>query len=132
MIPSTRIASLHGREILDSRGNPTLAVTVILESGIEATAAVPSGASTGANEAVELRDGDKSRYLGKGVLKAVDACNTEISDMLLGLDAEDQRDIDYAMIELDGTENKSRLGANAMLGVSLATARAAASATRWC
>ncbi|ARU15858.1 phosphopyruvate hydratase [Croceicoccus marinus] len=124
----TAIIDIHAREILDSRGNPTVEVDVLLEDGSMGRAAVPSGASTGAHEAVELRDGDKSRYLGKGVLKAVDACNTEISDMLLGLDAEDQRDIDYAMIELDGTENKSRLGANAMLGVSLAAARAAAAA----
>ena len=124
----TAIIDIHAREILDSRGNPTVEVDVLLEDGSMGRAAVPSGASTGAHEAVELRDGDKSRYMGKGVLKAVDACNTEISDMLLGLDAEDQRDIDYAMIELDGTENKSRLGANAMLGVSLAAARAAAAA----
>ena len=124
----TAIIDIHAREILDSRGNPTVEVDMLLEDGSMGRAAVPSGASTGAHEAVELRDGDKSRYLGKGVMKAVDACNTEISDMLLGLDAEDQRDIDYAMIELDGTENKSRLGANAMLGVSLAAARAAAAA----
>ena len=124
----TAIIDIHAREILDSRGNPTVEVDVLLEDGSMGRAAVPSGASTGAHEAVELRDGDKSRYLGKGVLKAVDACNTEISDMLLGLDAEDQRDIDYAMIELDGTENKARLGANAILGVSLATAKAAAAA----
>ncbi len=124
----TTIIDIHGREILDSRGNPTVEVDVLLDDGSFGRAAVPSGASTGAHEAVELRDGDKSRYLGKGVLKAVDAVNGEISDMLLGLDAEDQRDIDMAMIELDGTENKARLGANAMLGVSLAVAKAAANA----
>ena len=124
----TTIIDIHGREILDSRGNPTVEVDVLLDDGSFGRAAVPSGASTGAHEAVELRDGDKDRYLGKGVLKAVDAVNGEISDMLLGLDAEDQRDIDMAMIELDGTENKARLGANAMLGVSLAVAKAAANA----
>ncbi|WP_374412352.1 phosphopyruvate hydratase [Novosphingobium colocasiae] len=124
----TAIIDIHGREILDSRGNPTVEVDVLLEDGSFGRAAVPSGASTGAHEAVELRDGDKSRYLGKGVLKAVEAVNTEIAEALVGLDAEDQRDIDLAMIELDGTENKSRLGANAILGVSLATAKAAASA----
>ena len=124
----TAIIDIHGREILDSRGNPTVEVDVLLDDGSFGRAAVPSGASTGAHEAVELRDGDKSRYLGKGVLKAVAAVNGEISDRLLGLDAEDQRDIDLAMIELDGTENKSRLGANAILGVSLAAAKAAANA----
>ncbi len=124
----TAIIDIHGREILDSRGNPTVEVDVLLEDGSFGRAAVPSGASTGAHEAVELRDGDKSRYLGKGVLKAVDAVNDEISDTLLGLDAEDQREIDLAMISLDGTENKGRLGANAILGVSLAIAKAAASA----
>ena len=124
----TAIIDIHGREILDSRGNPTVEVDVLLEDGSFGRAAVPSGASTGAHEAVELRDGDKARYLGKGVLKAVDAVNTEISDRLLGLDAEDQRDIDFAMIALDGTENKARLGANAILGTSLAVAKAAANA----
>ena len=124
----TAIIDIHAREILDSRGNPTVEVDVLLEDGSFGRAAVPSGASTGAHEAVELRDGDKARYLGKGVQKAVRAVNTEISDVLLGLDAEDQRDIDRAMLELDGTENKRRLGANAILGVSLATAKAAASA----
>ena len=124
----TAIMDIHGREILDSRGNPTVEVDVLLDDGSFGRAAVPSGASTGAHEAVELRDGDKKRYLGKGVLKAVAAVNGEISDRLLGLDAEDQRDVDLAMIELDGTENKSRLGANAILGVSLAVAKAAASA----
>lgn len=124
----TAIIDIHGREILDSRGNPTVEVDVLLEDGSFGRAAVPSGASTGAHEAVELRDGDKSRYLGKGVLKAVDAVNGEISETLLGLDAEDQREIDLAMISLDGTENKGRLGANSILGVSLAIAKAAASA----
>ncbi|WP_379550291.1 phosphopyruvate hydratase [Qipengyuania sp. DGS5-3] len=124
----TAIIDLHGREILDSRGNPTVEVDVLLEDGSFGRAAVPSGASTGAYEAVELRDGDKDRYLGKGVLQAVDAVNNEISEMLLGLDAEDQRDIDQAMIDLDGTPNKARLGANSILGVSLAVAKAAANA----
>ncbi len=124
----TAIIDIHGREILDSRGNPTVEVDVLLEDGSFGRAAVPSGASTGAHEAVELRDGDKDRYLGKGVTKAVDAVNGEITETLLGLDAEDQRDIDLAMIELDGTENKGRIGANAILGTSLAVAKAAASA----
>ncbi|MBE5072778.1 phosphopyruvate hydratase [Erythrobacteraceae bacterium E2-1 Yellow Sea] len=124
----TAIIDLHGREILDSRGNPTVEVDVLLEDGSFGRAAVPSGASTGAHEAVELRDGDKTRYLGKGVLKAVDAVNNDIADAILGLDAEDQRDIDLAMIALDGTANKSRLGANAILGTSLAVAKAAANA----
>ena len=125
----TAIVDILGREILDSRGNPTVEVDVILEDGSMGRAAVPSGASTGAHEAIELRDGDKGRYLGKGVQKAVDAVNSEISDALIGLDAEDQRGIDAAMIALDGTENKSRLGANAILGVSLAAAKAAAEAS---
>ncbi len=124
----TAIIDIHGREILDSRGNPTVEVDVLLDDGSFGRAAVPSGASTGAHEAVELRDGDKGRYLGKGVLGAVKAVNGEISDALLGFDAEDQRDVDRAMIELDGTENKARLGANAILGVSLAVAKAAANA----
>ena len=124
----TAIIDIHAREILDSRGNPTVEVDVLLEDGSFGRAAVPSGASTGAHEAVELRDGDKSRYLGKGVLEAVKAVNGEISDALLGFDAEDQRDIDLAMIGLDGTDNKSRLGANAILGTSLAVAKAAANA----
>ncbi|MGB7655413.1 MAG: phosphopyruvate hydratase [Novosphingobium sp.] len=124
----TAIIDIHAREILDSRGNPTVEVDILLDDGSFGRAAVPSGASTGAHEAVELRDGDKSRYLGKGVLKAVAAVNTEITDALLGFDAEDQRDIDRLMIELDGTENKARLGANAILGTSLAVAKAAASA----
>ncbi|WP_338465798.1 phosphopyruvate hydratase [Novosphingobium sp. ZN18A2] len=124
----TAIIDIHGREILDSRGNPTVEVDVLLEDGSMGRAAVPSGASTGAHEAVELRDGDKARYLGKGVLKAVAAVNGEISDAILGLDAEDQRDIDLAMIALDGTDNKGQIGANAILGVSLAVAKAAAAA----
>src|ERR1044071_8875911 len=114
--------------ILDSRGNPTVEVDVLLEDGSFGRAAVPSGASTGAHEAVELRDGDRGRYLGKGVLKAVEAVNGAISDTLLGLDAEDQREIDQAMIALDGSDNKGNLGANAILGVSLAVAKAAADA----
>ena len=124
----TAIIDIHGREILDSRGNPTVEVDVLLEDGSFGRAAVPSGASTGAHEAVELRDGDKSRYLGKGVTKAVAAVNDDIADALIGLDAEDQRELDQAMIDLDGTPNKSRLGANAILGVSLAAAKAAADA----
>ena len=124
----TAIIDIHGREILDSRGNPTVEVDILLDDGSFGRAAVPSGASTGAHEAVELRDGDAARYLGKGVLKAVDAVNGEIADHLLGLDAEDQRDIDGVMIALDGTDNKSRLGANAILGTSLAVAKAAANA----
>jgi enolase len=124
----TAILDLHAREILDSRGNPTVEVDVLLEDGSFGRAAVPSGASTGAHEAVELRDGDKARYKGKGVTKAVAAVNDEISELVEGLDAEDQRDIDLAMIELDGTTNKGRIGANAILGVSLAVAKAAANA----
>jgi enolase len=122
----TAIVDIIGREILDSRGNPTVEVDVVLEDGSVGRAAVPSGASTGAHEAVELRDGDKKRYLGKGVLKAVEAVNTEIFDAIGGMDAEQQVQIDQTMIELDGTPNKSRLGANALLGVSLAVAKAAA------
>ncbi len=122
----TAIVDIIGREILDSRGNPTVEVDVLLEDGELGRAAVPSGASTGAHEAVELRDGDAKRYLGKGVLKAVDAVNHEIFDCLSGLDAEDQRGIDAALLALDGTKNKSRLGANAILGVSMAVAKAAA------
>jgi enolase len=124
----TAIIDIHGREILDSRGNPTVEVDILLEDGSFGRAAVPSGASTGAHEAVELRDGDKGRYLGKGVLKAVDAVNGPISDALLGLDAEDQRDLDIAMLNLDGSDNKGNLGANAILGTSLAAAKAAANA----
>ncbi|MEA4839012.1 MAG: phosphopyruvate hydratase [Rhodospirillaceae bacterium] len=122
----TAITDLHAREILDSRGNPTVEVDAILESGAFGRAAVPSGASTGVHEAVELRDGDKSRYGGKGVWKAVEAVNGEIYDALSGMDAEDQLLIDSTMIDLDGTPNKARLGANAILGVSLAVAKAAA------
>jgi len=123
----TTIAHLHAREILDSRGNPTVEVDVVLEDGSFGRAAVPSGASTGAHEAVELRDGG-TRYLGKGVLKAVDAVNNEIFDVVCGMDAENQLAIDQTMIDLDGTSNKSKLGANAILGVSLAVAKAAAEA----
>jgi len=123
------IIDIHAREILDSRGNPTVEVDVMLEDGTMGRAAVPSGASTGAHEAVEKRDGDKSRYMGKGVLDAVAAVNGEIADMLVGFDATEQVSIDQAMIELDGTDNKSRLGANAILGVSLAVAKAAADFT---
>jgi len=124
----TEILDIHARQILDSRGNPTVEVDVLLEDGSFGRAAVPSGASTGAYEAVEKRDGDKSVYLGKGVLGAVASVNDEISEAIVGLDAEDQGDVDAAMIALDGTENKSRLGANAILGVSLAVAKAAADA----
>ncbi len=120
------IVDIVGREILDSRGNPTVECDVLLESGVMGRAAVPSGASTGSREAIELRDGDKSRYLGKGVLKAVEHINTEISESVLGLDASEQAFLDKTLIDLDGTENKSRLGANAMLAVSMAVARAAA------
>ncbi|MBH1965330.1 MAG: phosphopyruvate hydratase [Comamonadaceae bacterium] len=120
------IVDIVGREILDSRGNPTVECDVLLESGVMGRAAVPSGASTGSREAIELRDGDKSRYGGKGVLKAVEHINTEISEAVLGLDASEQAFLDKTLIDLDGTENKSRLGANAMLAVSMAVARAAA------
>jgi enolase len=120
------IVDIVGREILDSRGNPTVECDVLLESGTMGRAAVPSGASTGSREAIELRDGDKARYLGKGVLKAVEHINTEISEAVLGLDASEQAFLDKTLIDLDGTENKSRLGANAMLAVSMAVARAAA------
>lgn len=109
------IVDIVGREVLDSRGNPTVECDVLLESGVMGRAAVPSGASTGSREAIELRDGDKSRYLGKGVLKAVEHINTEISEAVLGLDASEQAFLDQTLIDLDGTENKSRLGANAML-----------------
>ena len=120
------IVDIIGREILDSRGNPTVECDVLLESGAMGRAAVPSGASTGAREAIELRDGDKGRYLGKGVLKAVENLNTEISEALMGLDAQEQTFVDRTLIELDGTESKSRLGANAILAASMAVARAAA------
>ena len=122
----SNITKIHAREILDSRGNPTLEAEVTLESGAFGRAAVPSGASTGVREALELRDGDKSRYLGKGVTKAVNNVNTEISDALLGMDGQDQTALDNRMIELDGTNTKERLGANALLAVSLAAAHAAA------
>ncbi|UVO53215.1 phosphopyruvate hydratase [Sphingomonas sp. SUN039] len=124
----TAILDIHARQIIDSRGNPTVEVDVLLEDGSFGRAAVPSGASTGAYEAVELRDGDKTRFLGKGVEKAVEAVNGDIAGELVGLDAEDQGEVDAAMIALDGTPNKARLGANAILGVSLATAKAAADA----
>ena len=122
----TAIIDIHGREIMDSRGNPTVEVDVVLETGATGRAAVPSGASTGIHEAVELRDGDKNRFGGKGVLNACENINSEIFDTLVGLEAEEQVHIDQTLIDLDGTENKSRLGANAILGVSLAVAKAAA------
>src|SRR5712672_4625903 len=124
----TAIVDIIGREILDSRGNPTVEVDVVLEEGSRGRAAVPSGASTGAHEAVELRDGDKKRYLGKGVTKAVAAVTGEIFDAIGGMDAEQQAKIDEILIALDGTPNKGRLGANAILGVSLAAAHAVAAA----
>ena len=122
----TVIVEVHGREVLDSRGNPTVEAEVFLSSGVMGRAIVPSGASTGEHEAVELRDGDKGRYVGKGVQKAVENVNTEIADALEEMDASDQRLLDATLIELDGTENKGRLGANAMLAVSMAAARAMA------
>jgi len=124
-----QILNIHARQILDSRGNPTVEVEVITDDGAFGRAAVPSGASTGVHEAVELRDGDKGRYLGRGVLKAVDNVNTTLNEELRGMDITDQKGIDMAMIELDGTENKANLGANAILGVSLAVAHAAAIST---
>jgi len=124
----TAIIDVHARQIIDSRGNPTVEGDVTLEDGSFGRAAVPSGASTGAHEAVELRDGDKTRFMGKGVGKAVDAVNAEIAEAIIGLEAEDQAEIDQRMIELDGTHNKGRIGANAILGASLATAKAAADA----
>ena len=124
----TSFLDIHAREIIDSRGNPTIEVDIVLEDGSFGRAAVPSGASTGAYEAVEKRDGDKMRYKGKGVQQAVDIVNGEIADAIIDLDAEDQEEIDATMIALDGTANKSRLGANAILGVSLAVAKAAANA----
>jgi len=124
----TTIIDVHARQILDSRGNPTVEVDMLLDDGSFGRAAVPSGASTGAYEAVEKRDGDKSRYLGKGVTEAVEAVNGEIAELVVGLEAEDQAELDQVMIELDGTPNKARLGANAILGVSLAAAKAAADA----
>ena len=122
----SRIVDVRAREILDSRGNPTVEVDVLLASGVMGRAAVPSGASTGEHEACELRDGDKTRYLGKGTLKAVNNVRGELRDLAIGRDALDQVGLDRAMIKLDGTTNKNRLGANALLGVSMATARAAA------
>src|SRR5882762_356691 len=127
---STKIVKVHARQVIDSRGNPTVEADAILEGGILGRAAVPSGASTGEHEALELRDGDKSKYLGKGVLKAVANANTEIAKSLSGLDAADQRALDHKMISLDGTPTKSRLGANAILAVSMAAARAAAVALK--
>ena len=124
------ITDIYAREILDSRGNPTIEVDVITKKGTMGRASVPSGASTGAHEAVELRDGDKNRYMGRGVSKAVENVNDLISDELIGMSIFDQRDIDAAMIALDGTTNKSKLGANAILGVSLAVAKAAAQEAR--
>ncbi|MBA2778082.1 phosphopyruvate hydratase [Billgrantia kenyensis] len=124
----TKIVDIHALEVLDSRGNPTVQAEVRLESGAVGVACAPSGASTGSREALELRDGDKSRYLGKGVLKAVEAVNGAIRERLVGMDARDQRGLDNAMLELDGTENKAKLGANAILAVSLAAAKAAANA----
>jgi len=127
---STKIKSIHGREILDSRGNPTVEADVVLDDGSFGRAAVPSGASTGEHEAVELRDGDKSRYLGKGVSRAVSNINAEIASKVKGMNALEQEGIDKALIDLDGTENKSRLGANAILGVSLAVSKAAANSKK--
>lgn len=125
----TAIVRVKGREVLDSRGNPTVEVDVVLADGSAGRAAVPSGASTGTREAVELRDGDQRRFHGKGVRKAVDAVNTEIAEAVVGLEAEAQADVDRALIALDGTPNKARLGANATLGVSLAVVKAAAAAS---
>src|SRR3989442_701225 len=125
---STKITGIHARQVIDSRGNPTVEADVMLDGGALGRAAVPSGASTGEHEALELRDGDKSKYLGKGVLKAVANTNTEIAKAVVGLDAADQRVLDKRMIELDGTPTKSRLGANAILAVSMAAARGAAAA----
>ena len=121
-----KIKDVIGREILDSRGNPTVEVDVILENGIVGRAAVPSGASTGEREALELRDGDKERYLGKGVLKAVSNVNGPLKELVVGMDAANQKELDYAMIEADGTETKSKYGANAILGISMAAMKASA------
>ncbi|RYH05733.1 MAG: phosphopyruvate hydratase, partial [Alphaproteobacteria bacterium] len=120
------IVDIIGREVIDSRGNPTVECDVLLESGVMGRAAVPSGASTGSREAIELRDGDSSRYFGKGVLRACENINTEISEAIMGLDANEQAFLDRTLIDLDGTENKARLGANATLAVSMAVAKAAA------
>ena len=122
----SKIKNVKAREILDSRGNPTVEVDVVLDNGILGRAAIPSGASTGSKEAVELRDGDKNRYLGKGVLKAVSNVNEIIASQVIGRDPKEQKSIDSLMIDLDGTENKAKLGANAILGVSIAVAKAAA------
>src|SRR5262252_6219235 len=127
---NTTITEVHAREILDSRGNPTVEAEVTLDDGSVGRAAVPSGASTGEHEAVELRDGDPQRYLGKGVLRAVENVNMVISESLLGMDATSQREIDQAMLELDGTPNKDKLGANAILSVSMACARAGAASLK--
>src|SRR5205085_5216538 len=127
-MPITSIAEIRGRQVLDSRGNPTVEVEIFLDGGDTARAIVPSGASTGEHEAVELRDGDDQVYKGKGVLRAVENVNGEIAESLGGMDAADQRALDEKMIELDGTENKGRLGANAILAVSMAAARASANA----
>lgn len=126
----SKIVAVKAYEVLDSRGNPTVEADVILEDGSIGSACAPSGASTGSREALELRDGDKSRYLGKGVLKAVENINTTIADLLKGMDATDQRALDKAMIDADGTENKAKLGANAILAVSLAAAKAAAASKK--
>ena len=126
---STKIARVHGRQIIDSRGNPTVEADVVLEGGALGRAAVPSGASTGEHEAIELRDGDKSRYLGKCVLKAVANVNSAIAQAVAGLDASDQRALDRRMIDADGSPNKGNLGANAILAVAMAAARAAAAAS---
>ena len=123
---ATKISKITAREIMDSRGNPTVEVDIVLEDGSFGRAAVPSGASTGAHEAVELRDGDKARYMGKGVSKAVGNVNGEIASKIVGMDAANQEELDNALIALDGTPNKGRLGANAILGVSMAAAKAAA------
>src|ERR1700759_1104918 len=125
---NANIEFIQARQILDSRGNPTVEVDVILEDGTRGRAGVPSGASTGEHEAVELRDNDKKQYLGKGVLKAVENVNTKIAPELIGMDAREQEELDQLMIELDGTHNKGKLGANAILGVSMAVAKAAAKA----
>jgi enolase len=127
---STKIAKVHARQVIDSRGNPTVEADVILEGDVLGRAAVPSGASTGEHEALELRDADKSKYLGKGVLKAVSNVNGEIAKAVAGFDASDQRGLDHQMIMLDNTPTKSRLGANAILAVSLAAARDSAAATK--
>src|ERR1700752_1870979 len=125
-----KIKSLHARQILDSRGNPTVECDVLLEDGTKGRADVPSGASTGTREAVELRDGDKTKYLGKGVLKAVEHVNSTIAKTVVGMNAENQKELDEKMIELDGTPNKSKLGANAILAVSLSIAKAAANSQK--